>query len=944
MKNMDSKKPIRNLTDTIHSLLGVKSHLTSAWVKSVCDIIKNLPHERSRTDVGKSKDDKSGTDISKIKEELATLTASINQLNIQRRQILNELLDLKGNIRVFCRIRPITLGENFGRLRPVVALDSSNVHLKLADNKTKSYSFDKVFHPGSSQDEVFSEVEPVIKSVLDGYNACIFAYGQTGTGKTFTMEGTPDSPGIVPRATEALFKQAGDSNHAFIITFSMLEIYLGNLKDLLVPQPTKPTDPLPPCLSIQTDPNGGIEIENIVVIQVNDINQALKLYRLGCRSRSTATTNSNATSSRSHCMIRISITCFDAPERRRETNKIWLVDLGGSERVMKTKAWGRRLDEGKAINLSLSALGDVINALQRKKCHIPYRNSKLTQVLRDSLGEDSKTLMLVHVSPKEEDLCETICSLNFATRVKSVHLGHEESTEIKSQKENEMMNLQQKMEKIEDERLHLRRQIKKLNEKVENLTGTAMEEQLEASHFSTQGSFIDLNMVNKRNENVKPASSFQLPRFMRSTICSRRKSGMDHQTSSGRDRVFSKSRRPLSHRAESVTLPVKNYSGYKSDCSISKSTCMLELNMKTSADNETEYSQDASECDIKMIVCPEKEKSHWTTVSQKGQLGHLYSNGGQRLRKSSSKQLLKVDNWLDLSKNEPPISGYAPRNKQVLAIPLPEKKHGNRGQKTSTYSLATEKIVNQNNMERQFDIFTGGRTVSGVVTDKPPTLKDLLDEESRSSFIIPSHATNDQTLMQSQDLLEGLSMEDDECGSPSLSDISCGGLQENDDENEVSEMYGMQAVKDTAQCSEGSMLKNSGHQFSPSELDNSIIDSKEDTAVFTPESEEKWHCEEVHSKLGMENSREEDTDASSESSSKGTIATSCRPRSQKTLFMDDRNQELTVTLVKSQGITQRRGSYNILKHKVQLSCATALLGLGLLDLGFDDNFFYGLML
>ncbi|KAJ7009346.1 hypothetical protein NC653_000113 [Populus alba x Populus x berolinensis] len=250
----------------------------------------------------KSDTDDDGDSISKIQDELTVLNNHINQLNIKRRQILNEFLDLKGNIRVFCRIRPIAFGENL--------------------------------------DEVFTEVEPIIKSVIDGYNACIFAYGQTGTGKTFTMspngthyaedknstwikvfnlrltlltEGSADTTGIVPRAIEALFKQAVDCNHAFLISFSMLEIYMGHLKDLLVPKPTKATDPMPPwrsfltrskiskySLSIQTDPKGGIEIDNLVAIKVNDFNQALRLYRLGCRFRTTASTNSNLTSSRSH--------------------------------------------------------------------------------------------------------------------------------------------------------------------------------------------------------------------------------------------------------------------------------------------------------------------------------------------------------------------------------------------------------------------------------------------------------------------------------------------------------------------------------------------------------------------------------------------------------------------------------------------------------------------
>ncbi|KAF2314584.1 hypothetical protein GH714_027774 [Hevea brasiliensis] len=510
--SMDTKKSVGNLAATLHALLGLKAHLTPNWVKSVCDIIKTLPSEFD----AKVDDDDSGNAISKIKAQHREKAApkSLSGLEREHSCILSR--------------KTYHAGENFGRLRPAVAVDSNNVLLKLAANKSKNYSFDRVFHPGSSQDEVFSEVEPVIKSVLDGYNACIFAYGQTGTGKTFTMEGKPNAPGVVPRTFQALFKQAVDSNHSFLIRFSMLEIYMGNLKDLLVPKPIKATDPMSPCLSIQTDPEGGIEIDNLVSIQVNDFHQALRLYRLGCRFRSTASTNSNISSSRSHCMIRIAITCFDAPERRRETNKIWLVDLGGSERVLKTKAWGKRLDEGKAINLSLSALGDVINALQLKKRHIPYRNSKLTQVLKDSLGDDSKTLMLVHVSPKEEDLCETICSLNFASRAKNIHLGNEDT-----------------------------------------IVSTGIYE---------------------------------------ATVCSQRKSGTNYQASEWKVPVPGRRKRPSSHCAESVTFPVKDHSDYKSELSVSKSSCLVGLDMKNSADNATEYSQDTLETDVEMTDIRRQEK------------------------------------------------------------------------------------------------------------------------------------------------------------------------------------------------------------------------------------------------------------------------------------------------------------------------------------------------
>ncbi|XP_017983448.1 PREDICTED: kinesin KP1 isoform X1 [Theobroma cacao] len=948
---MNSKKSVHNLAETIHSLLGFKSRLNSTWVKSVCDIIKNIPHEGS---IG-NKCEESATDSSKIKEELAALTDCINQLNIQRRQVLNDLLDLKGNIRVFCRVRPFTLGEHIERLGPVVALDTGSLLLKLADNKSKRYTFDKVFHPGSSQDEVFSEVEPVIKSVVDGYNACIFAYGQTGTGKTFTMEGTSDSPGIVPRTIEALFKQTAESNHTFLATFSMLEIYLGNLKDLLVPQPMRPTDPLPPCLSIQSDPKGAIEIENLVTIQVSDFNQALKLYRLGCRLRSTASTNSNATSSRSHCMIRISITCFNAPERRRETNKIWLVDLGGSERVMKTKAWGRRLDEGKAINLSLSALGDVINALQRNKNHIPYRNSKLTRVLKDSLGEDSKTLMLVHVSPKEEDLCETICSLNFATRVKSVHLGHEESNEVRSHKEAVMKNLQQKIEKIEDERQHMRRKIKRLKDKLEGLTrtGLSLEEQVQLSQLSTEEPPPDLDFTKNRIGNVITALPSQLPRFMRSTICSRRKSGKEHQTSVGRDPVHSRRRRQSSQRAESVTFPVKNNSECNSDRSISRSTCAVELNMKASIDNDTEYSQDTSEFDIKMVVFPEQNISQVTSNHQMtAQVGHLEKNGSRKSNKCCSTKILKVDQWLDLRKSEPSISGYAPRNDWVLDIPISEKKQRSNGQKkteilwnekVSTYDFATQRIHSKK--EKRATLEVAGRSVSERVVDKPPTLKDLFVEESISNFISPPHATRGQTTEHPQDSLDGLLIEDNQGGSLSPPDFCCDGLEQFDNENEFYATPMVQAINDTAQSSDSSMLKNSRYQFSPPDMDNWISNSQEIFDVSALASELEWYHEKAPSKMATEVGGNEDVSALSQSSQKEIRQNLCRLKSQRALSMDDiKQKDLKMPLIESQEITQNKGACYILKQKVQISWASALLGLGFLDLGFDHDFFYGLVL
>ncbi|KAJ6430786.1 hypothetical protein OIU84_018323 [Salix udensis] len=864
-EKMDSRKSARNLAESLHSLLGIKANLTSNWVKSVCDIIKTLPTEKS-VDVQPTNSDINDDDrsaISKTKDELTVLTNHINQLNIKRRQILNEFLDLKGNIRVFCRIRPITSGENSGHLRPVVASDSNKVVLKLMDSKSKSYTFDKVLHPDSSQDEVFTEVEPIIKSVLDGYNACIFAYGQTGTGKTFTMEGDGDTPGIVPRAMEALFKQAVDSDHAFLISFSMLEIYMGNLKDLLVPKPTKATDPMPPCLSIQTDPTGGVEIDNLVAIKVNDCNQALRLYRLGCRFRSTASTNSNLTSSRSHCMIRVAITCFNAPERRNETSKIWLVDLGGSERVLKTKAWGKRLNEGKAINLSLSALGDVISALHRKKHHIPYRNSKLTQVLKDSLGGDSKTIMLVHVSPKEEDLCETICSLNFATRVKGVHLGNEDTLEAKEKKEVAMANLQQKMKHIEDEWLLVKSDIEILNKKLENLTGTgtSSEEQMEAYHSSMEEPLKKSRIV---DITVNPLS--KLPRFTRPTICSQRKSGAWYQTSEGRDdTVLARRRKPTFHRAESVSFPVKDHSENNSDHSFSRSSCLAGLNMKDNTDDATEYSQDTTESDFKFKGLQERERASRNMISRKAGIIHIQKNRSRQMNKINRVKFSKIDSWLHLQKSESALSGCTHRKKQVLAVPIPEKKHKSKVESKSDnfldenvhdYAFAKQ-IVNHDKINTFATTGAVGKPVSEAVMENPPKmLKDLFNEDSRSDVTFSLQTTGGKTMVQKlqlsvADVLTGNS----EYSTFSQRDGCFPSLEECEDGNRVNDLSITKAPEGSIQCSDYFLLKISERsEFCPSELYTTSVCTKRDSGISFAMLDLESCCQQAPTDSKMEDS------------------------------------------------------------------------------------------
>ncbi|XP_068663823.1 kinesin-like protein KIN-14B [Aristolochia californica] len=687
LERRQSRKYIQSLAQSIQSLTGFKTYLTSAWTESVCHIIKALPSDgpslrsftrspsSNKVDASHEEDADIGAAITKVHDDLDALNDRLNELNLHRKQALNEFLDLKGNIRVFCRVRPILAGEKSGYMGPVVLTNSSNVFLKFAENKKKSYCFDRVFHPDSTQDEVFSEVEEVIKSALDGYNVCIFAYGQTGTGKTFTMEGKPDCPGVVHRAMELLFKQASESNHSFHFIFSMLEIYLGSLRDLLVPQTEKITDPSSHCLQIKMDPAGGIEIENLAAIGVSSSKQANKLYRLGSRLRSTASTNSNATSSRSHCLIRILVTCFNAAERKTETSKIWMVDLGGSERLLKTQAEGRRLEEGKAINLSLSALGDVISALQRKKPHVPYRNSKLTQVLRDSLGECSKTLMLVHVSPKKEDLCETICSLGFATRVRRIQLGHVESAEVRAKKEFKMAELQQKVGQIEDSRQEIKGDIDKLNEKLKHLKST---DDLVIEH---------LGVPQQPQEQQKPNSEkkkqiLKLPRFMRPTVCSRQKSGKAHQPSENTKNgvlLPTKRRKASSLRAESVSFPVNGISKseYGSD--------VVSFSSKYSTDYGTEFCDDALGYDVKMVDFQELEKAPSSLNSSISCLSHESIRGEENKQESNVviDKCLNIDNWVVLQKNK--VTGtHIHQPKRVLAIPLPDETNRSHVQNRET--------------------------------------------------------------------------------------------------------------------------------------------------------------------------------------------------------------------------------------------------------------------
>ncbi|KAJ9185967.1 hypothetical protein P3X46_005534 [Hevea brasiliensis] len=311
---------------------------------------------------------------------LAHAASGYQRVLEENRKLYNQVQDLKGNIRVYCRVRPFLPGQP-NRFSTVDHIEEGNITIitpsKYGKEGRKSFNFNKVFGPTATQEEVFADTQPLIRSVLDGYNVCIFAYGQTGSGKTYTMSGpdelTEESQGVNYRALSDLFLLSDQRKEiiCYEISVQMLEIYNEQVRDLLA----------------------------------SDVHVQGRNFTSGT-------------------MIR---------------GSMHLVDLAGSERVDKSEVTGDRLKEAQHINKSLSALGDVISSLAQKSSHVPYRNSKLTQLLQDSLGGQAKTLMFVHISPEHDALGETISTLKFAERVATVELGaarvNKDSSEVKELKE-----------------------------------------------------------------------------------------------------------------------------------------------------------------------------------------------------------------------------------------------------------------------------------------------------------------------------------------------------------------------------------------------------------------------------------------------------------------------------------------------------------------------------
>lgn len=377
-------------------------------------------------------------------------------LDMERCRLQEEIHNLKGNIRVFCRVRPqlpsereaggpapsTGAGHALVRRPGADAADATFLPFEFPDAHRKGaeltvvkppapgvdgvlrkaepqkFSFDRVFAPSASQEDIFAEVQGLVNSVADGRRVSIFAYGATGSGKTHTMVGSESTPGLTPRCMDLLFKRiqflTGDGWDV-ALTVEALEIYNEALKDLLA-----------------TDGGSGRLLEakltgvsGITTVEVSSPEEARAVMDRATKTRTTASTHLNDVSSRSHMIITLRLRCSrsDAPGTRRE-GELHLIDLAGSENLKHscageegTSATAR---ETKSINLSLATLTSVIKALQAKQQHIPYRDSKLTTLLQNSLSNGAKTLMICNVAPRVAQLQESVNTLRFAASVAQV--------------------------------------------------------------------------------------------------------------------------------------------------------------------------------------------------------------------------------------------------------------------------------------------------------------------------------------------------------------------------------------------------------------------------------------------------------------------------------------------------------------------------------------------
>lgn len=371
------------------------------------------------------------------------------------------------NVKVAVRCRPMSTKEIARGCINIVNIVNNSITVKGTENNSedKTFTFDYAFDGNSTQQKVYQDLgQPIVSQALDGFNGTIFAYGQTGSGKTHSMLGNDEHKGIIPQLNDELWQRipekikklqgdrVGDDAQSkidakFLVTVSFLEVYNEDIKDLLNPSDKK--------LKIHESPELGIYVEGLAELVVKDASDVLRLIYQGNAVRHVGATQMNDQSSRSHSVFTIKVEqkiVTELSESRQRQQmikaKINLVDLAGSERASKTQATGQTLKEGANINKSLLTLGNVINQLSegmKKNKVIPYRESKLTRLLQESLGGNAATIMIASISPADYNYAETVSTLKYANRAKSI-----ENAVVRNEDSSERMirDLQHQIEEL----------------------------------------------------------------------------------------------------------------------------------------------------------------------------------------------------------------------------------------------------------------------------------------------------------------------------------------------------------------------------------------------------------------------------------------------------------------------------------------------------------------
>lgn len=334
-------------------------------------------------------------------------------------------------VKVVVRCRPLNRKEESnGPAGGIVQMDLKLGQVILRNPRAppseplKTFTFDAVYDQNSKQQDLYEEsVRPLIDSVLAGFNGTIFAYGQTGTGKTYTMQGAwlePEKRGVIPNAFDHIFTHISrsQSDKQYLVRASYLEIYLEEVRDLLDPNHANTR------LELRESPDTGVYVRDLTSCVCKSIKEIEEVMNMGNQARAVGATDMNEHSSRSHALFLITVECSQpGPDGRKHirVGHLNLVDLAGSERQAKTGVQGERLKEAAKINLSLSALGNVISALaDGRSGHVPYRDSKLTRLLQDSLGGNAKTVMVATLGPASQHYDETLTTLRYANRAKNI--------------------------------------------------------------------------------------------------------------------------------------------------------------------------------------------------------------------------------------------------------------------------------------------------------------------------------------------------------------------------------------------------------------------------------------------------------------------------------------------------------------------------------------------